>query len=103
MATATIRIPTPLRTFTGGSGTVTVDGATVGEALKALEVRHGGILERVLDGEQQVRGFVNVYLGDRNVNALGGLAAPLPEAAVISIVPAVAGGSSGSTSTGSAR
>jgi len=97
MATATIRIPTPLRSFTGGAGEVTVDGSTVGEALNALDAHHAGILERVLDSDRQVRGFVNVYLGDRNVNALGGLDAPLSEAAVISIVPAVAGGSARGT------
>ncbi len=92
MATATIRIPTPLRSFTAGAGEVSVEGSTVGEALQVLSERHAGILERVLDAEGQVQGFVNIYLGSRNVTALGGLDAPLPNAAVISIVPAVAGG-----------
>ena len=53
----------------------------------------GGILERVLEPGGQVRGFVNIYIGETNVKALGGLDAPLPDPAVISIVPAVAGGS----------
>ena len=94
MSTATIRIPTPLRSFTGGAGEVTVEGTTVGQALDALGRRHDGILERVLDPAGDVRGFVNIYLGETNVKALGGLDAPLPDPAVISIVPAVAGGSS---------
>ena len=95
MIEVTIRIPTPLRGFTGGAGQVAVRGATVRDALGELELRHGGILERVLDPEGRVRGFVNIYVGEHNVRALGGLDTPLPFAAVISIVPAVAGGSRG--------
>jgi molybdopterin converting factor small subunit len=92
MNQATIRIPTPLRSFTGGAAEVRVEGSTVAQALDALGLRHEGILERVLAADGQVRGFVNIYLGETNVKTLGGLEAPLPDAAVISIVPAVAGG-----------
>jgi molybdopterin converting factor small subunit len=92
MGKATVRIPTPLRGFTGGAGEVQVDGLTVGEVLAALGQRHAGILERVLDAEGRIRGFVNIYVGERNVKSLGGLDARLDESAVISIVPAVAGG-----------
>ena len=89
---ATIRIPTPLRSYTGGNDEVLVQGTTVGESLDALDSRYEGILERVIDTDGSVRHFVNIYLGERNVDALGGLDAPLESDAVISIVPAVAGG-----------
>lgn len=92
MSKATVRIPTPLRAFTGGAGQVEVEGSTVGQALDALGRQHGGILERVLDPQGRVRGFVNIYVGEANVKSLGGLDAALPDSAVISIVPAVAGG-----------
>ncbi len=92
MTKATVRIPTPLRAFTGGAAEVGVEASTVGEALQDLERRHQGILRRVLDAEGNVRGFVNIYVGEKNVRSLGGLEAPLPESGVISIVPAVAGG-----------
>jgi len=92
MSKATIRVPTPLRPLTGGAAEIDVEAGTVGEALQVLERRHEGVLDRVLDGEGKVRGFVNIYLGERNVRSLGGLDAPLPESGVISIVPAVAGG-----------
>jgi len=94
MADATIRIPTPLRSFTGGAGEVAVSGKTVRGALDALAAQHDGVLERILDAAGSVRGFVNIYVGDRNISALGGLETELPDAAVISIVPAVAGGRS---------
>jgi molybdopterin converting factor small subunit len=95
MSQVTIRIPAPLRGFTGGAGEVNVTGETVLQALEALETRHGGLLPRILDPTGNLRGFVNIYVGERSVRALGGLAAPLPEGAVISIVPAVAGGRCG--------
>ncbi|ANM31638.1 molybdenum cofactor biosynthesis protein MoaD [Acidobacteria bacterium Mor1] len=92
MSKTTIRIPTPLRNLTAGAGFVEVDAGTVGEALTLLERRHEGILQRVLDEHGRLRGFVNVFVGERNIQALGGLDAGLEEGAVISIVPAVAGG-----------
>ena len=92
MSKATIRIPTPLRSFTGGAGQIEVEGTTVGQALDALDRQHEGILERVLDADGRIRGFVNIYVGESNVKSLGGLDAPLSGPAVISIVPAVAGG-----------
>jgi len=92
MSDVTIRVPTPLRSFTGGADEVAVQGETVGEALEALGTLHAGILEYVLESDRDIRRFVNIYLGDRNISALGGLDTPIDEAVVISIVPAVAGG-----------
>ena len=92
MSKAVVRIPAPLRSFTGGAGEVDVEATTVAQALQALDRRHAGILDRVLDGDGRVRGFVNIYVGETNVKQLGGLDAALAEQAIISIVPAVAGG-----------
>ena len=44
-----VRIPTQLRKLTGGAGEVDVEGATVGEALKALDADHPGFGERLFD------------------------------------------------------
>jgi molybdopterin converting factor small subunit len=89
---AVIRIPTPLRAFTGGASEIAVEAGTVGEALAALGERHAGILERVLDPSGRLRGFVNVYVGEHDVRSIDGLDTPLAGGEVISIVPAVAGG-----------
>lgn len=92
MSNVTVRIPTPLRSMTGGADEVTVSGATVKDALDALGAKHDGILSKVLDAKGGVRSFVNVYLGSRNIKALGGLGAELKDGDVLAIVPAVAGG-----------
>jgi molybdopterin synthase sulfur carrier subunit len=88
----TIRIPTQLRTFTGGSGEVVVEAASVGDALKALDAAHPGLADRIFDDSGELRRFVNVFLADEDVRFLEGLATPIAEGQTLSIVPAVAGG-----------
>jgi sulfur-carrier protein len=88
----TIRIPTQLRTFTGGSGEVEVEAASVGDALKALDAAHPGLADRLFDESGQLRRFVNVFLADEDVRFLEGLATPVVDGQTLSIVPAVAGG-----------
>ncbi len=88
----TIRIPTQLRTFTGGAGEVEVEAATVGDALKALDAAHPGLAERLFDDTGALRRFVNVFLADEDVRFLDGLTTPVAAGQTLSIVPAVAGG-----------
>jgi molybdopterin converting factor small subunit len=87
-----IRIPTQLRTLTGGAGEVQVEGTTVGEALKALDAAHPGMGDRLFDEAGNLRRFVNVFLADEDVRFLEGLATPVADGQTLSIVPAVAGG-----------
>ena len=88
----TVRIPTQLRTLTGGTSEVAVDGSTVGEALRALEAAHPGFQERLFDDEGQLRRFVNVFVADEDVRFREGLDTPVEPGQTVSIVPAVAGG-----------
>lgn len=92
MSTVTVRIPTPLRTFTGGADEVQAEGATIAEVLQTLSSAHAGLAERLMNPQGELRNFVNVYLGSDNVRSLDGLATPVSDNDVISIVPAVAGG-----------
>jgi molybdopterin synthase sulfur carrier subunit len=87
----TVRIPTPLRTLTGGEEEVSVDGANVKAAIDDMESKFPGIKERIVD-DKGVRRFVNVYLGDEDIRFLDGLDTELSDGAELSIVPAIAGG-----------
>jgi MoaD family protein len=89
---ATVRIPTPLRSFTGGADEVEVQGATVGEVLHDLAERYEGLGPRLLDEEGELRRFVNVFVGREDVRRLSGLETELTGGEVLSILPAVAGG-----------
>jgi sulfur-carrier protein len=88
----TVRIPTQLRTLTGGAGEVAIEGASVGEVLKALDAAHAGFADRLFDEGGNLRRFVNVFLADEDVRFLEGLATPVADGQTLSIVPAVAGG-----------
>jgi sulfur-carrier protein len=87
-----VRIPTQLRTLTGGAGEVSVEGSTVGEVLKALDAAHEGFADRLFDDSGELRRFVNVFLADEDVRFLEGLSTPVSDGQTLSIVPAVAGG-----------
>jgi len=87
-----IRIPTTLRTLTGGQSSVTVEGATVREVLAALDAAHPGFAERLIDEAGELRRFVNVFVADDDVRFMDGMSTPVPDGAEVSIIPAVAGG-----------
>ena len=88
----TVRVPTTLRTLTAGASEIAVDGATVGEVLDGLEAAHPGFKERLLDGEGQLRRFVNLYVADDDVRFREGMDTAVADGDTVSIIPAVAGG-----------
>jgi len=89
---ATVRVPTQLRTLSGGIAEVTVGGGTVGEVLAALETAHPGFGARLFDEGGQLRRFVNVFVADEDVRFLQGLDTKVADGQTVSIIPAVAGG-----------
>jgi molybdopterin converting factor small subunit len=92
MAKVTVRVPPPLRSFTGGADRVNVQGNTVGEIVQALGPAYAGLAERILDADGRLRNFVNLFVGSHNIRDLNGLATAVSDGDVLSIVPAVAGG-----------
>jgi len=88
----TVRIPSQLRTLTGGEAQVSAEGSTVGEVLKALDAAHPGFADRLFDQDGTLRRFVNVFLADEDVRFLQGLDTAVAAGQTLSIVPAVAGG-----------
>ena len=91
-ATVTVRVPTILRTYTGGASTVPAEGSTVGEVIENLEAAHPGIRARVLDEAGSLRRFVNIYLDDDDIRFGDGLSSAVNSGSTVSIIPAVAGG-----------
>ena len=87
-----VRIPTILRTYTGGDSEVTADGADLSAVLDDLDASYSGIKARIVDETGELRRFVNVYVGNDDVRFLDGLATATPDGTKISVIPAVAGG-----------
>ncbi|MBT2232818.1 MoaD/ThiS family protein [Nonomuraea sp. NEAU-A123] len=86
-----VRIPTILRTYTGGAKAVDAEGATLDELISNLESLHPGLKDRLID-QGNLRRFVNVYLNDEDVRFLGGLGTPVSDGDTVTVLPAVAGG-----------
>jgi molybdopterin synthase sulfur carrier subunit len=87
-----VRVPTILRTYTGGDSEVTAEGGTLAEVLESLDGSYPGIRARIVDETGELRRFVNVYVGNDDVRFLEGLGTETPSGAQISVIPAVAGG-----------
>lgn len=87
-----VRIPTPLRRFTGGADEVSVSGVTVAALVTDLERNHPGIKERICDEEGKVRRFVNIFVNGDDIRFLDNLDTAVKDGDEVSIVPAIAGG-----------
>ena len=87
-----VRIPTPLRRFTGGAEEVGVTANTIGAAVEDLEKKFPGIKERLCDEQGRVRRFVNIYVNGDDIRFLSSLETPVQEGDEVAIVPAIAGG-----------
>jgi molybdopterin synthase sulfur carrier subunit len=87
-----VRIPQPLRGFTGNQSTIAGEGPHLLGLVEHLEAAHPGIRERLLDEAGQIRRFVNIYINGDDVRFLDGLKTALKDGDEVSIVPAVAGG-----------
>jgi molybdopterin converting factor small subunit len=90
----TVRIPSAMRTLTGGASSVAVDGATVREALDGVVAAHPQLGARLFEGDGTIRRFVNVYVDGDDVRHAEGLETKLSPGQILSVLPAVAGGRS---------
>ena len=89
---AQVRIPTPLRKYTGGAETVQAEGATIAGLVADLDRRHPGIKDRICDDTGQVRRFVNIFVNGEDIRFLQNLDTAVAAGDEVSVVPAIAGG-----------
>ncbi|HET7388534.1 MAG TPA: MoaD/ThiS family protein [Nocardioidaceae bacterium] len=87
-----VRIPTILRSYTGGESEVSAEGKTLGAVIDDLEANYPGIKGRILDEQGAIRRFVNVYVGNDDVRFLDATDTATADGVQVSVIPAVAGG-----------
>jgi len=90
-----VRIPTILRTYTGGEKAVSAEGASLSALIDSLEANHPGIKDRLVEEKGDgvdLRRFINIYINDEDVRFIGSLDAELSDGDQVVILPAVAGG-----------
>ena len=90
---ATIIIPTPLKKFTNQQTRITVEGKTIKEAFSDLILNYPDVKKNLIDENEKIRGFVNIFLEDEDIRNLQEEETIIQPNSVISIIPAIAGGS----------
>ncbi|HEX6499926.1 MAG TPA: MoaD/ThiS family protein [Micromonosporaceae bacterium] len=87
-----VRVPTILRSYTGGQKSVEGSGDTLADLIGDLDARYPGIRGRLITDQGGLHRFVNIYINDEDVRFLGALDAKLNDGDNVTILPAVAGG-----------
>ena len=87
-----VRIPTILRSYTGGAKTVEGKGDTLSALLDDIDASHSGLKARLVTEDGALHRFVNVYVNDEDVRFTGGLQTPINDGDSVTVLPAVAGG-----------
>jgi len=86
---AEVHLPRTLLPLFGGLGTVeTADGATVGDALVALDARWPGLLDRLCEPGPRLRTHIRVFVE----RAPADLATPVGAGARVDVITAITGG-----------
>lgn len=88
----TLRIPTPLRTYTGGKSEVTVSGVKISEALTDLTTQFPAIKPHLFNEGGELRPFVNLFVGEHNIKDLQGVETPIKDGDKVMLIPSIAGG-----------
>jgi sulfur-carrier protein len=84
-----VRIPTPLRSYTGQEKVVDCEGATVDELLRDLDRQFPGIRFRVVDEQNRLRKHMKVFVGQESVRDL---ATPVAGVDEVTLMQALSGG-----------
>ncbi|MFM7400286.1 MAG: MoaD/ThiS family protein [Bacteroidota bacterium] len=89
---ATVIIPTPLRKFTENTARLETDADTVQSALRSLSEKYPDLRRHLFDDAGNIRPFLNIFVGEDDIRDRNQGETPLDSNAVLSIVPAIAGG-----------
>ena len=89
---AILKIPTPLRSYTNGQVEVNLNGDNVSEVMLQLVEKYPTLKPHLYNGEGQLRPFVNLFVGENNINDLQGLYTPLDKNTRVILIPSIAGG-----------
>ncbi len=87
-----VQIPSPLRSLTGGAEEVEVEATDVASLIRALDERHKGLADRLLDPSGKLRSYVRIFVNDEDIRSLKEKSTPLEPGDLVAIVPAIAGG-----------
>ena len=85
----TVRVASPLRSYTDGLAEVPAEGGTVHELLADLDRRYPGMRFRMIDEQERIRPHVRLYV---NTSAVGALADEVRPGDTLHLICALSGG-----------
>jgi molybdopterin synthase sulfur carrier subunit len=86
-----VHIPPPYRGPTQGRAEIQVEGATVLECLEAVEARHPGFRELVIDPKGELHRFVRLFVNGEQLDR-DALGAAVKESDQLEVLAAIGGG-----------
>jgi adenylyltransferase/sulfurtransferase len=87
-----LKIPTPLRPYASGQASLELQGGTVAEILTNAVSMHPELQRHLYNEDNQLRPYVNLFLGEENIKELKGLETELNPEDTVLIIPSIAGG-----------
>lgn len=66
----TVRVASPLRSYTAGAAQVSARGRTVAGLLSDLERAHPGMRFRMIDEQDRIRPHIRIFINQREVRSL---------------------------------
>ncbi len=89
MVPCTVRIASPLRSYTSGASKVTAEGATLREVLDHLDRCYPGIRFRMVDEQDRIRPHMRLFVNNSEV---GGLSHAVRMGDTVHVICALSGG-----------
>jgi molybdopterin converting factor small subunit len=89
---AIVIIPTPLRKFTNSSAMLEVSSGKVSDVIDELTINYPELKKHLLDPDGKIPSFINIFVNDEDIRNLQNGQTEVMKNAIISIVPAIAGG-----------
>ena len=86
-----VKVPPPFRGPTQGVAQIEVEGNTVGECLRAVEVQHPGFHELIVDPEGVAHRFVTLFVNGDEIDR-DALDTPVAAGDEVEILTSAAGG-----------
>jgi len=90
---AIVFIPTPLRKFTGNTSKIEIKGQTVQEIIETLSSTFPELKRHLINADGRIPNFINIFVNEDDIRNLQQEQTPVEVNTVVSIVPAIAGGS----------
>jgi sulfur-carrier protein len=88
----TVQIPSALRRFTSGTGSLSCTAKNLEEMFSVLDQKFPELKSHLCDDKGQIRRFINIYVNEEDIRFLGGAAYAFQEGDEVLLVPSIAGG-----------